>query len=44
MGYTEKLAGDTQRDVALGNAWHLPTAIWILFLVLLGTAEAAIPR
>ncbi|OLP93918.1 hypothetical protein AK812_SmicGene24117 [Symbiodinium microadriaticum] len=44
VGYTEKLAGDTQRDVALGNAWHLPTAIWILFLVLLGTAEAAIPR
>ena len=46
IGYTEKLAGGdcTQRDVALGNAWHLPTAIWILFLLLLGTADAAIPR
>ena len=47
MGYTEKLAGgdSTQRDVALGNAWHLPTAVWIIFLVLiLGTADAAIPR
>ena len=46
MGYTERLAGGdyTQRDVALGNAWHLPTAVWILFLVLLGTADAALPR
>ncbi|OLP97327.1 hypothetical protein AK812_SmicGene20369 [Symbiodinium microadriaticum] len=46
VGYTEKLAGgdNTQRDVALGNAWHLPTAIWIIFLVLLGTADATIPR
>ena len=46
VGYTEKLAeGDhTQRDVALGNAWHLPTAIWIVFLVLLGTADATMPR
>ena len=45
-GYTEKLAGGdhTQREVALGNAWHLPTAVWILFLVLLGTADAALPR
>ena len=46
VGYTEGLAGgdQTQRDVALGNAWHLPTAVWILFLVLLGTANAAVPR
>ena len=46
MGYTENLAGGdyTQRDVALGNAWHLPTAIWIIFLVLLSTADAALPR
>ena len=46
MGYTERLAGGdhTQRDVALGNAWHLPTAVWILFLVLLGTTDAALPR
>ena len=45
-GYTERLAGGdhTQREVALGNAWHLPTAIWILFLVLIGTADAALPR
>ena len=46
LGYTEELAGgdQTQRDVALGNAWHLPTAVWILFLVLLGTANADVPR
>ncbi|CAE7250058.1 unnamed protein product, partial [Symbiodinium sp. CCMP2456] len=41
IGYTESLASgdETKRDIALGNAWHLPTAIWLLFLVLLGTAE-----
>ena len=46
VGYTEALAGgdQTQRDVALGNAWHLPTTVWILFLVLLGTANADVPR
>ena len=25
------------------NAWHLPTAMWILFLLLLGSVQAAIP-
>ena len=38
-GFTADLAdGKTHqlREVALGNAWHLPTAIWILFLLLLG--------
>ena len=46
VSYTEALAGgdQTQRDVALGNAWHLPTTVWILFLVLLGTANADVPR
>ena len=45
-GYTEDLGhnNQTKRDIALGNAWHLPTAIWILFLILLGTVEAEVPR
>ena len=34
LHYTSTLdSGDeTKRSVALGNAWHLPTAIWMLFL------------
>ena len=44
-GFTTDLSdGQTQpREVALGNAWHLPTAMWILFLLLLGSVQAAIP-
>ena len=28
---------DRQRNTMLGNAWHLPTAIWLLFLLLIPT-------
>lgn len=40
-GYAESLASgaESRRDIALGYAWHLPTAIWIVFLLLLGAAE-----
>ena len=34
---------DRQRNTMLGNAWHLPTAIWLLFLLLIPTT-AHIPR
>ena len=34
---------ETRRSVALGNAWHLPTAIWILFLLLLGADHSRSP-
>ena len=45
LHYTSTLdSGDeTKRSVALGNAWHLPTAIWMLFLPLLGAVDATIP-
>eukprot|EP00439_Symbiodinium_sp_Y106_P033998 s1782_g4.t1 len=45
LNYTATLdaGNDNRRSVALGNAWHLPTAIWILFLLLLGTVDATIP-
>ncbi|CAE7939434.1 unnamed protein product [Symbiodinium sp. KB8] len=38
--YTEDLANgdETRRNIALGNAWRLPTAVWIIFLVLVATA------
>eukprot|EP00439_Symbiodinium_sp_Y106_P020888 s2652_g2.t1 len=41
-GFTTDLSdGQTHpREVALGNAWHLPTAMWILFLLLLGSVQA----
>ena len=31
---------DGQRNTLLGNAWHLPTAIWLLFLLLLPNIDA----
>ena len=31
-------------ETLLWGSWHLPAAVWILFLVLLGTANAAVPR
>ena len=31
---------DRQRKTVLGNAWHLPTAIWLLFLLLLPNTDA----
>ena len=31
---------DRQRNTVLGNAWHLPTAIWLLFLLLLPNTDA----
>ena len=34
---------DRQRNTMLGNAWHLPTAIWILFLLVI-PATAHIPQ
>ena len=34
---------DRQRNTMLGNAWHLPTAIWLLFLLLI-PATAQIPQ
>ena len=45
LNYAATLDADNEyrRSVALGNAWHLPTAIWILFLLLLGTVDATIP-
>ena len=44
--YTEDLANgdETRRNIALGNAWRLPTAVWIIFLVLVATAGAGLPR
>ena len=37
-------ADDRTRNRMLGNTWHLPTAIWLLFLILLSTKVQAIPR
>ena len=31
---------DRQRNTVLDNAWHLPTAIWLLFLLLLPNTDA----
>jgi len=31
---------DRQRNTVLGNAWHLPTAVWLLFLLLLPNTDA----
>ena len=31
---------DRQRNIMIGNAWHLPTVIWIMFLLLLPVTEA----
>ena len=49
MGYSGKYTEPIQellepteyhRNRALANTWHLPTAVWIIFLVLLGVACA----
>ena len=34
---------DRTRNCMLGNTWHVPTAIWLLFLILLSTNTQAIP-
>ena len=34
---------DRQRNTMIGNAWHLPTAIWLLFLLLIPTT-AHVPQ
>ena len=34
---------DRTRNCMLGNTWHVPTAIWLLFLMLLSTNTQAIP-
>ena len=36
-------ADDRTRNSMLGNTWHVPTAIWLLFLMLLSTNTQAIP-
>ena len=33
----------SNRNSMLGNTWHVPTAIWLLFLILLSTNTQAIP-
>ena len=36
-------ADDRTRNSMLGNTWHVPTAIWLSFLMLLSTNTQAIP-
>ena len=49
-GYTKDMGSDAKeyhRNQAMGSTWHIPTAVWLLFLLLLNLvepAQALVPR